>query len=57
MGDVVNLNKMRKARERGEAKERAAENRAKFGQPKAIREKQKKETVRAAKDLDGKKLD
>lgn len=57
MGDVVNLNKMRKARERGEAKERAAENRAKFGQPKAIREKQKKETVRATKDLDGKKLD
>ncbi|WP_374467811.1 DUF4169 family protein [Ferrovibrio sp.] len=57
MGDVVNLNKMRKARERGEAKERAAENRAKFGQSKAIREKQKKETVRAAKELDGKKLD
>lgn len=57
MGDVVNLNKQRKARERGEAKERAAENRAKFGQPKTAREKQKKETERAAKDLDDKKLD
>lgn len=57
MGDVVNFNKARKTRDRGEAKERAAENRAKFGQPKATREKQKKETVRAAKDLDGKKLD
>lgn len=57
MGDVVNLNKLRKARDRGEAKERAAENRVKFGQPKAAREKQKKEAARAAKDLDGKKLD
>lgn len=57
MGDVVNFNKARKARDRGEAKERAAENRAKFGQPKAAREKQKKETARVAKDLDGKKLD
>ncbi|WP_374304473.1 DUF4169 family protein [Ferrovibrio sp.] len=57
MGDVVNLNKMRKARERGEAKERAAENRVRFGQPKAQRKQQEKETARAAKDLDGKKLD
>ncbi|MFN4274814.1 MAG: DUF4169 family protein [Ferrovibrio sp.] len=57
MGDVLNFNKARKTRERDEAKERAAENRAKFGQPKATREKQKKETARAAKDLDGKKLD
>lgn len=57
MGDVVNFNKARKARDRGEAKERAAENRVKFGQPNAAREKQKKETARAAKELDSKKLD
>ncbi|WP_300303921.1 DUF4169 family protein [Ferrovibrio sp.] len=57
MGDVVNLNKRRKTRERDAAKERAAENRAKFGQPKVLRDQQKKETERAAKDLDGKKLD
>ncbi len=57
MGDVVNFNKARKTRDRDAAKDRAAENRVKFGQPKAMREKRKKESARAAKDLDGKKLD
>ena len=34
MGDVVNLNRYRKARERNEADSKAAANRAAFGRPK-----------------------
>ena len=36
--EIVNLRRARKARARADAKARAAENRAKFGRPKAERE-------------------
>ncbi len=57
MGNVVNLNRVRKARERQEAKTTAAENRARFGQDKATRDKGRREVERARRDLEGKKLD
>jgi hypothetical protein len=43
MGDVVNLNKTRKRRERDAAKTRAAENRVRFGQDKNTRDKARKD--------------
>jgi hypothetical protein len=57
MGEIVNLNKFRKARGKAEAAARAAENRTRFGQPKTDRTKLRKETEKAATDLDSKRLD
>jgi hypothetical protein len=57
MADVINLNKARKAQAKRDAKTQAAENRVTFGQPKALRDKAAKESARAAKNLDGKKLE
>lgn len=53
MGDVVNLNKARKARARGADKTRAAENRAKHGRTKADKSAAEAERQRALKALDG----
>jgi hypothetical protein len=57
MGDVVNLNKFRKARDRRTAEDQAAENRARFGQPKDLKSKLRTEAEQTQKDLDGKRLD
>lgn len=54
-GDVISLNKARKALQRKAAKAQAAENRVKFGQTRAEREKQQKEAERIAKEFEGKK--
>ncbi|GGF17601.1 DUF4169 domain-containing protein [Aliidongia dinghuensis] len=57
MGDVVNLNKFRKARERQTADAQAAENRVRFGQSKEAKAKLRTEAEQAQKDLDGKRVD
>ncbi|MCW0235204.1 MAG: DUF4169 family protein [Ferrovibrio sp.] len=57
MAEPINLNKARKAKARRDAKDQAAQNRVTFGQPRPLRDKARKDTARAAKDLDGKKLD
>jgi hypothetical protein len=57
MADVINLNKARKTQAKRNRVAQAAENRVKFGQPKAQREQAKKDAIRQARDLDGKKLD
>ena len=57
MGDVVNLNKFRKARDRRTAEDQAAENRARFGQSKDVKAKLRTEADQTQKDLDGKRLD
>jgi len=57
MGDVVNLNRARKLRQRDTAKKQAAENRIRFGQARPARDKARKEADRFQQDLDGKKLD
>jgi hypothetical protein len=57
MGDVVNLNKIRKARDKRDAEARAAENRIRFGQSKTGATKARKEADKAKSDLDGKRLD
>jgi hypothetical protein len=57
MGDVVNLNKFRKARDRRTAEEQAAENRVRFGLPKDVKGKLRSDADQTQKDLDGKRLD
>jgi hypothetical protein len=57
VASVVNLSRVRKAKKREEAQQRAAENRALFGRNKKDRQADVSERGRAARDLDGKKLD
>lgn len=55
--EVVNLRKARKARARGEAETRAAENRVIFGRSKAEREAIAAEDALRARRLDGHRRD
>ena len=57
MGEVVNLNKVRKDRARAEAKLAANTNRAGHGQSKADRAAADKERARIERLLDGSKLE
>ena len=56
MGEVVNLNRVRKARAKAQAEKQAEENRAAFGRSKAEKRQTGIERERADQDLDGKKL-
>jgi hypothetical protein len=55
MGDVVNLNKVRKDRQKAEAKSAAAANRAAHGRSKTAREAEAAEKRRLKALLDGAK--
>ncbi len=57
MGEVVNLNKFRKARSKIEAARQASENRTRFGRTKAEKNKGELEQSREAQELDGKRLE
>lgn len=57
MGEIVNLNKARKARDKAEAKRAADANRLAFGRTKAERQTTQKERERDAARLDGHRLD
>jgi hypothetical protein len=57
MGEVVNLNRVRKEREKAEAKAIAKANRAAHGRSKADRTRAEAERTRAARLLDGSKLE
>lgn len=57
MGDLVNLNRARKARDRREREEAAAGNRVKFGRTKAEKQLAKASDELAARRLDGHRLD
>ena len=57
MGDLINLNKARKARAKVEAEKKAADNRAKFGMTKAEKTKIADEKARLARHVDGHKRD
>jgi Domain of unknown function (DUF4169) len=50
--DIVNLNRARKAKKRDDAERQADANRAKFGRPKAERERED-----AAREIEQKRLD
>ena len=53
MGEVVNLRRARKARDRAEAEGAAAANRAAFGRTRAQKEADAREAERQARLLDG----
>ncbi|MDR0808838.1 MAG: DUF4169 family protein [Gemmobacter sp.] len=55
MADVVNLNRVRKAKLRIEARAGADTNAAKFGRSKAQKEREAADAARARAELDGKK--
>ena len=57
MGEVVNLNKARKVRDKAEARRAAEANRLTFGRTKAERQTTQKERDRDTAKLDGHKLD
>jgi hypothetical protein len=57
MGDVVNLNKLRKAKARVEAKAQAEANRARFGRTKAERKRDESERAILTRTVEGAKLD
>jgi hypothetical protein len=57
MGDVVNLNRHRKAVARQQREKEAAENRVRFGRKGADTARDRQERERQARDLDGKQHD
>jgi len=57
MGEIVNLNKARKARDKAVAKRTAEANRLTFGRTRAERDAARTERDRDATRLDGHKLD
>ncbi|MEL3890938.1 DUF4169 family protein [Ferrovibrio sp. MS7] len=57
MGNIVNLNKARKAKARDAKATQAAANRARHGMSKAEREKAAKEAERIRREIDGSKLE
>ncbi len=57
MGEVINLNRFRKARARSQEAKQADENRTRYGRTKEDKRRGKAESDRASKELDGKKLE
>jgi hypothetical protein len=56
MGEVINLNRFRKARAKADAEKQAEENRISFGRSKAEKTQDIRERDRNDQDFDGKKL-
>ncbi len=57
MAEIVNLNRLRKAKAKDAAAEQAKVNRAAFGRPRAEREQGRKALEKAEAELSGKKLE
>jgi hypothetical protein len=57
MGDLVNLNKFRKARQGRDEKRAAAANRGKYGRSKAELVEIRTDRDRAARELEGKRIE
>lgn len=57
MGEIVNLNRVRKAKAKVEREIQAAENRVKFGRTKEEKKKSRAEDEAKARLLDGHKLE
>jgi len=56
MGDVVNLNRFRKQKNKAESVKQADANRQSFGRSKTEKKRDSQDKARTEKDLDGKKL-
>ncbi|MFZ5671887.1 MAG: DUF4169 family protein [Pseudomonadota bacterium] len=57
MSEIVNLKRHRKRLARAKDEQKAAENRRRFGRPKAEREREEAEDARAQRHIDGHKRD
>lgn len=57
MAEIVNLNKVRKARAKVEAEETAKANRVRFGRTRQEKEVARQQEDKLSRELDGKKLD
>jgi len=57
MGEVVNLNRARKARAKAEAEKTADNNRIKHGTPKSLRKKGDADREKAEREIEGKRLE
>ena len=57
MAEIVNLNRVRKARAKAEAEKTAANNRVKHGTPKHLRKLSAAERKKAEAEIDAKRLD
>lgn len=57
MGEVVNLRKWRRTREKAEAEAQAAANRAAFGRTKAEKKREAKEVAQRDALLEGSRMD
>jgi len=57
MGEIVNLNKVRKARIRAAEQVQAAENRVRYGRPKSVRAEARSDKTRLDQQLDGNRLE
>jgi hypothetical protein len=57
MGEVVNLNRFRKARAKADAEKTAENNRVKHGTPKSMRRQADAERKKADRDIEGKRLE
>jgi hypothetical protein len=57
MADIVNLNRAKKAKAKAAAEKTADANRALHGTPKALRRIEKLRGEKAARDIDGHRLD
>lgn len=57
MGEIVNLNRVRKAKAKAEREVQAAENRVRFGQTKEQKKQRAMEEEAAKRQLDGHKVE
>ena len=57
MAEVINLRRARKARERADAEAQAAENRVRYGRPKAEKRLEAARAEKERRDLEGKRRD
>ncbi|HLO79172.1 MAG TPA: DUF4169 family protein [Magnetospirillum sp.] len=57
MAEIVNLNRWRKAKAKGEKARQAEINRAAFGRTKGEKNAARKQADQQSKDLDGKKIE
>jgi hypothetical protein len=57
MGDVINLNRVRKARAKAQAGKEAESNRVQFGTPKSLRKLSKAEREKAEREIASKQLE
>ncbi len=57
MADIINLNKVRKSREKAARESQAKQNRVSFGQKKAEKKVIRDDVLKKSKELDDRKLD